>query len=72
MTKREYNIVRRAHSNRTVVARMVLSFVEAELTARMMQNERQDGEYFAVPAEHADLQYPAAGVDQSTLPIAWL
>ena len=72
MTKREYNIVRRAYSHRTVVARMVLTFVDAEATASLMQMERQDGEYFAVPAEYTDLQYPAGGVDQSTLPIAWL
>ncbi len=71
MTKHEYNIVRRAYSHRTVVARMVLTFVDAECTARMMQNERQDGEYFAVPAIHGT-QYPNTGVDQSTLPITWL
>jgi cytochrome c-type biogenesis protein CcmE len=72
MTKTEYNIVRRAFSKRTIVARMVLTFVDAECTAMMMQNERQDGEYFAVPAEYEDLRYPSTGVDQSTLPIAWV
>jgi hypothetical protein len=71
MTKTEYNIVRRAYSNRTVVARMVLTFVDAECTAQMMQMEQQDGEYFAVPAEHG-LEYPATGADQSLLPIAYL
>ena len=71
MIKQEYNIVRRAYSQRTIVATMVLSFVDAELTAMMMQNEQQDGEYFAVPAKHG-LEYPAEGADQSTLPIAWL
>jgi hypothetical protein len=71
MTKTEYNIVRRAYSHRTVVARMVLTFVDAECIAKMMQMEQQDGEYFAVPAEHS-LEYPATGADQSSLPIAWL
>lgn len=72
MTKTEYNIVRRAHSQRTIVARMVLTFVDAELTAKMMQMEQQDGEYFAVPAEFIDLRYPDTGADQSTLNIAWV
>ena len=71
MIKQEYNIVRRAYSQRTVVARMVLSFVDAELTAMAMQNEQQDGEYFAVPAVHG-VQYPATGADQSTLRIAYV
>lgn len=72
MIKQEYNIVRRAYSKRTIVARLVLNFVDAECTASMMQNERQDGEYFAVPAIYEDLRYPDTGVDQSTLPIAWI
>lgn len=71
MTKQEYNIVRRAYSQRMIVARMVLTFVDAECTARAMQNEQQDGEYFAVPAEHG-LEYPATGADQAALPIAWV
>ena len=71
MTKTEYNIVRRAYSNRTVVARMVLTFVDAEYIAKMMQMEQQDGEYFAVPSEHG-LEYPRTGADQSSLSIAWV
>ncbi len=71
MTKTEYNIVRRAYSNRTIVARMVLTFVDAECTAQMMQMERQDGEYFAIPAVHGT-QYPNTGADQSMLNIAWV
>lgn len=71
MLKQEYNIVRRAYSQRTIVATMVLTFVDAECTAKMMQCEQQDGEYFAVPAKYG-LEYPAEGADQSALPIAWL
>jgi len=71
MIKQEYNIVRRAYSQRTIVATMVLTFVDAECTAKMMQCEQQDGEYFAVPAKHG-VEYPATGADQSTLRIAYV
>lgn len=72
MTKQEYNIVRRAYSQRTIAEQFIGTWVDAALHAMKVEADRRDGEYSAIPAEHG-LQYPDdGGVDQSTLSIAWV
>lgn len=71
MTK-EYNIVRRAWGKREVVETFSGEWHKAECFAMSLQATKNDGEYSAIPVEHG-MQYPdEGGVDQSTLPIAWL
>jgi hypothetical protein len=74
MAKRNnYNIVRRAYSQRVVVDQFKGNYAEAEnFAAALKVRNGFDGEYFAVPAEYVDLQYPADGPTSSDLPIAWL